>query len=246
MTHLACHVVAAQLDVTQESAAAMPIKATSAQVQFKRRFGRKPKLIALGFLFVPLCACQTLGQEDGFLPDTIRSASAVLKPGDYPDLTKIPDAPTDLPSQKAWANLQSGLQADATRLEANPNSKPMPAGEVLAWFHQHEQHLYVSSITIGEIRKGLELMSPGKRKASLQLWFQSVCERLEGQILSFNTSTAHVWGQLVGRLEQKGILIPTLDSQIAATAQRHGLTVVTRNVDDFKPTGVKVLNPFRS
>jgi predicted nucleic acid-binding protein len=125
-------------------------------------------------------------------------------------------------------------------------AKPMPAGEVLAWFHQHEQHLYVSSITIGEIRKGLELMSPGKRKASLQLWFQSVCERLEGQILSFNTSTAHVWGQLVGRLEQKGILIPTLDSQIAATAQRHGLTVVTRNVDDFKPTGVKVLNPFRS
>jgi predicted nucleic acid-binding protein len=78
------------------------------------------------------------------------------------------------------------------------------------------------------------------------LWIQSVCERLEGQILSFNTSTAHVWGQLVGRLEQKGILIPTLDSQIAATAQRHGLTVVTRNVDDFKPTGVKVLNPFGS
>lgn len=140
MTHLACHVVAAQLDVTQESAAAMPIKATSAQVQFKRRFGRKPKLIALGFLFVPLCACQTLGQEDGFLPDTIRSASAVLKPGDYPDLTKIPDAPTDLPSQKAWTNLQAGLQADAKRLEANPNSKPMPAGEIdQAWARAAKQ-----------------------------------------------------------------------------------------------------------
>jgi hypothetical protein len=64
----------------------------------------------------------------------------VIKPGDYPDLTKIPDAPTDLPSQKVWANLQSGLQADATRLEANPNSKPMPAGEIdQAWARAAKQ-----------------------------------------------------------------------------------------------------------
>jgi hypothetical protein len=130
MAHLACYVREAHLDVTQESAAAMPINATPAHVHPKRYSWRKPKVIALGLLFVPLCACQTLGQEEGFLPDTIRSASAVLKPGDYPDLTKIPDAPTDLPSQKAWANLQSGLQADAKRLDANPNSMPIPAGEI--------------------------------------------------------------------------------------------------------------------
>jgi hypothetical protein len=130
MARLACYVRAALLDVTQESAAAMPINATPAHVHPKLYSWRKPKVIALGFLFVPLCACQTLGQEEGFVPDTIRSASAVLKPGDYPDLTKIPDAPTDLPSQKAWANLQSGLQADAKRLDANPNSKPIPAGEI--------------------------------------------------------------------------------------------------------------------
>jgi hypothetical protein len=87
-------------------------------------------VVALGFLLLPLCACQTLGQEEGFLPDTIRSAGSVLKPGDYPDLTKIPDAPKDLPSQTSWENLQSGLQADANRLEANPNSKPMLADEI--------------------------------------------------------------------------------------------------------------------
>ena len=134
MAHLACRVLAAHLDVTQESAAAMPTKATPAHVQPTHHLRCKPKVFALGLLFVPLCACQTLGQEEGFLPDTIRSASAVLKPGDYPDLTKIPDAPTDLPSQKAWANLQSGLQADAKRLDANPNSKPIPAGEIdQAW-----------------------------------------------------------------------------------------------------------------
>jgi hypothetical protein len=108
----------------------MRIKARPAYVQCKRTLWRKPKVVALGFLLVPLCACQTLGQEEGFLPDTIRSAGAVLKPGDYPDLSKIPDAPKNLPSQKSWASLQSGLQADAKRLEANPNSKPLRADEI--------------------------------------------------------------------------------------------------------------------
>jgi hypothetical protein len=134
MTLLDRHVLAAHFDVTQESAAAMPIKARPAHVQRKRPFWRTPKLLALGLALVPLCACQTLGQEEGFLPDTIRSAGGVFKPGDYPDLTKIPVTPKDMPSQKSWANLQSGLQADAKRLEANPNSKPMPAGELdLTW-----------------------------------------------------------------------------------------------------------------
>jgi len=125
-------------------------------------------------------------------------------------------------------------------------AKPLPAGEVLEWFREHEADLYVSTITLGELRKGLELLPSGKRRAGLESWFRSVCERLEGRILSFNISTAHVWGQLVGSLEKKGILIPTLDSQIAATAQRHGLTIVTRNVADFKPTGLKLFNPFQT
>lgn len=123
-------------------------------------------------------------------------------------------------------------------------AKPQPVGEVMAWFVKHEPHLYVSSISLGEIRKGLELLPTGKRKTSLQAWFKAVCERLDGRVLSFNTSTAHVWGQLVASLEKKGIHIPTIDSQLAATAQRHGLIMVTRNMADFKNAGVKLLNPF--
>ena len=67
---------------------------------------------------------------------------------------------------------------------------------------------------------------------------------MDGRVLSFNTSTAHVWGQLVANLEKKGMHIPTLDSQLAATAQRHGLTMVTRNMADFQNASVKLLNPF--
>ena len=97
-------------------------------------------------------------------------------------------------------------------------AKPQPVGEVMAWFVKHEPHLYVSSISLGEIRKGLELLPTGKRKTSLQAWFKAVCERLDGRVLRFNTSTAHVWGQLVASLEKKGLHIPTIDSQLAATA----------------------------
>ena len=67
---------------------------------------------------------------------------------------------------------------------------------------------------------------------------------MRGRVLSYNSSTAHVWGQLKAKWDAAGIVVSSLDSQIAATAQRHGLTVVTRNTDDFARTGVKLLNPF--
>ena len=122
--------IAALLDVTQESAAAMPKEATQANVSPQRRFLRLSGAVALGLLVVPLSACQTLGQEEGFLPDTIRSATAVLTPRDYPDLSKIPDAPTNLPSQKSWADLQAGLQGDAKIVQADPSAKPVTAAEI--------------------------------------------------------------------------------------------------------------------
>jgi toxin FitB len=67
---------------------------------------------------------------------------------------------------------------------------------------------------------------------------------MEGRVLSFNLTTAHVWGQLVARWAKSGETVPALDSQLAATAHRHGLTMVTRNVADFQNAGVKLLNPF--
>jgi toxin FitB len=85
----------------------------------------------------------------------------------------------------------------------------------------------VRSVSLGEIRPGLELLPAGKRKEGLKMWFKANCEKMDGRVLSFNTATAPIWGQMVGRLEKKGLLLPTLDRQLAATAQRHGLTMVT-------------------
>jgi len=116
--------------------------------------------------------------------------------------------------------------------------------KVAAWLRKHESELYVSSITIGEIRRGIELLPNGKRKTQLRAWLQSLCDCMKGRILSFNTSTAHIWGQMKAQWDKTGITVPSLDSQLAASAHRHHLTVVTRNTKDFEKAGVKVLNPF--
>ncbi|WP_157893647.1 hypothetical protein [Aquidulcibacter paucihalophilus] len=118
----------------------MPIEATPAHIQNRRHLRRASRFVVLGLVAASLGACQSLSQQEGFLPDTIRSAGSVLTPRDYPDLTKIPDAPTNLPSQKSWAELQAGLQASANVLEANPSSKPVAANEIdQAWAKAEQQ-----------------------------------------------------------------------------------------------------------
>ena len=102
----------------------------------------------------------------------------------------------------------------------------------------------LSAVTIGEMRRGIERLPAGRRKVQLTAWLIALCERMKGRVLGFNASTAHVWGQLKAKWDAAGIAVPSLDSQIAATAHRHGLTVVTRNTADFARTGIKLLNPF--
>jgi predicted nucleic acid-binding protein len=121
--------------------------------------------------------------------------------------------------------------------------KPKPDAKVVGWLRENESALYVSTITIGEPRRGIEQLRSGRRKTQLRAWLLALCDCMKGRVLSFNTSTAHVWGQLKAKWDQTGIGIPSLDSQIAATAQRHQLIVVTRKTADFAKTGVKLLDP---
>ena len=123
-------------------------------------------------------------------------------------------------------------------------AKPTPDQQVAAWLRENEPNLYVSTITIGELRRGVERLPDGVRKSKLRHWLISICECMKGRVLGFNTSTAHVWGQMKAKWDSAGVVVPTLDSQIAAIAKKHGLTVVTRNTSDYSMTGVKVVNPF--
>lgn len=102
--------------------------------------------------------------------------------------------------------------------------------------------VYLSVVTIGELRRGIELIrhrGDEPQATLLERWLRTVLRDYEDQILPFNADAAQVWGRLrVPHPEHE------LDKQIAATALVHDLTVVTRNVQHFRATGVRLLNPF--
>jgi len=123
-------------------------------------------------------------------------------------------------------------------------AKVAPQPQVVDWLRQCEGDLYVSVLTIGELRRGIERLDDGKRKTRLAAWLQSLCECMKGRVLSLNVSTAQVWGQLKAKWESEGVSVLSIDSLLAATAHRYNLTLVTRNIGDFERTGIKLLNPF--
>ena len=124
--------------------------------------------------------------------------------------------------------------------------KREPNQVVVDWLRTHERDLYISTITIGEMRRGIERLPRGKRRNNLQKWLMELCDRMKGRALSFNVSVAHVWGQLKAKWDSQGVAIPCLDSQLAATAHRYGLTFVTRDESHFRRAGIRIENPFRA
>ncbi|MEZ4221985.1 MAG: type II toxin-antitoxin system VapC family toxin [Polyangiaceae bacterium] len=123
-------------------------------------------------------------------------------------------------------------------------ARAKPNANVIAWLRTNESSLYLSVVTIGELRRGIDRLPEGKRRDALLQWLGKVQDTMKGRVLSFNLSVANVWGQLKASWDARGIVVPSLDSQIAATAQRYGLSLVTRNLRHFRNTGVPIVNPF--
>lgn len=106
------------------------------------------------------------------------------------------------------------------------------------------EDLFLSVLTLGELRKGIDKLDTSARKRSLTAWFNQVVLSAEGRILPVDLDTALIWGQLTAKSEANGRPLPAIDCLIAATALRHGLHLMTRNVADFEPTGVMLINPW--
>ena len=121
-------------------------------------------------------------------------------------------------------------------------TRPAPDEQVVGWLRRHEAELAVDPVIVGELRFGILLLAKGAKRQRLEAWFVEGITRL--LCLPWEAETALYWAELLARLRRKGAAMPLKDSLIAATALRHGLTVVTRNVRDFRAAGLPVIDPF--
>ena len=125
-------------------------------------------------------------------------------------------------------------------------TRPMPDIRVSGWVDAQENaSLYLSVVTVGELRRGFTVLPQSKRRKQLEQWFeQYLLPLFVGRILPVTQSVGNRWGVLGGECQLRGTPLNTADGMIAATALEHDLTVVTRNVKDFAGLGLTVFNPW--
>lgn len=121
--------------------------------------------------------------------------------------------------------------------------KRQPHPGVVAWFEQRDPaSLFLSVLTLGELRKGIDMMPSDPRKAALLDWLEiELTGFFAGRMLAVDAHVADAWGRLCAAA---GRPVPAIDSLLAATALAHGLTLVTRNLVDFQHAGLQVINPW--
>jgi predicted nucleic acid-binding protein len=134
-------------------------------------------------------------------------------------------------------------------LDTNVLSEPVkerPNSGVLAWLTKvNEDQVFVSVVTITELRYGVERLAIGKRRERLVGWLRKdLISRFEGRILPVDLRIADACGGFMARSESMGRPMDARDAFIAATAEVHGLTLVTRNKSDFEPTLKAIISPW--
>jgi predicted nucleic acid-binding protein len=131
--------------------------------------------------------------------------------------------------------VDTNIMSETSR--ANPNS------QVLAWFDNVASHkLFISVLSIGELRQGVEKLAASKRKNDLIIWLEGALPKWFGSnILPITREIAEKWGYLNAMSK---LSLPAIDGLLAATALTHNLKLITRNTKDFLIPGLEVINPF--
>ena len=120
-------------------------------------------------------------------------------------------------------------------------TKPAPDERVVEWLGRNEPELAVDPIILGEIRLGILLLPPGRRRSRLERWFGDGVQRF--QCIPWEALTGLRWAELLAKLRTEGRAMPIKDSLIAATALAHDLAVVTLNRRDFDAASVVIVDP---
>ena len=124
--------------------------------------------------------------------------------------------------------------------------KPRPDARVVAWIRGgDEADLHLSVLTFAEIRFGIEKLPRGARRERLRGWMETeLTDRFEDRILDIERGIAELWGVIMARAAAISLRLPVMDTLLAATAEYHGMTMVTRNVRDFARADVATLDPW--
>lgn len=125
--------------------------------------------------------------------------------------------------------------------------KPKPNAGVIEWMlDADEDRVFLSVVTLAEIRHGIELLPSGARRQRLTDWLDvELPDRFQGRLIEVNRGIADSWGVCMARARLAGITLNPMDAFIAATAKSHGFALVTRNISDFRETGIKLVNPWK-
>ncbi len=136
-------------------------------------------------------------------------------------------------------------------LDTNVVSEAMrkrPSARVLDWIAaQIEESLFISAITVGELRRGSLILGEGKKRRALLRWIETgIKAEFGGRILPVDTAVMEHWADLQASTVKAGRRLPVMDSLLAATALAHSLTLATRNTADFKDANLSLLDPWQT
>ena len=125
--------------------------------------------------------------------------------------------------------------------------RPQPDRNVVSWLAEvDEDRVFISVISLAEIRRGVEMLPAGRKRERLASWLaEELPARFEERILDIDPQIAETWGVLMARGQKIGLTLGSMDAFVAATAEVHGLTLATRNVKDFRRLAVSLFDPWQ-
>jgi predicted nucleic acid-binding protein len=133
--------------------------------------------------------------------------------------------------------LDTCVLAEIRKLEGNPAVKAAVAS-------LDNREIYLSVISLGEIARGIHLLPNGKKKKALTIWLEGLKNNFADRILPIDHDIALIWGEMTAIAQKTGDVIPGIDGLIAATALRHSLRVMTRNVRHFRASLANIIDPW--
>jgi len=135
--------------------------------------------------------------------------------------------------------LDTNVISEATKVRPDPAAVTWLASQRL-------DECFVSALTLGEIQFGVSRLATSARRSELTRWLHAeLIPTFHDRILPFDRDVALAWGELAALAIGQGKTLPLVDSQIAATAKAHGLTLATRNLRDFSELGIELIDPWQ-